>query len=39
MRFQIRLVAVLLALLSHASSRSVPELAEKALAATVSLEV
>ena len=43
MRFQIRLVAVLLALLlsllTHASSRSVPQLAEKALAATVSLEV
>ena len=43
MRFQVRLVAVLfallLSLLPHASSRSVPQLAEKALAATVSLEV
>ncbi len=43
MRYQIKLVAFLLALplslLSHASSQSVRQLAEQALAATVSLEV
>ena len=47
MHYQIRLVVlllvvlllVLLPLLTHASSRSVPQLAEEALAATVSLEV
>ena len=42
MHYQIRLVVlllVLLPLLTHASSRSVPQLAEEALAATVSLDV